>query len=78
MRVVKEFKLSPTIKGTIFSWNGKFIVKLEDGHLEQTYKIAEMDITGQEDVDQLVASPEFIQKAEHIFEQMHANLEPIF
>jgi len=39
----------PDFRITIFSMNQKFIIKFEQGNLEQTYKIAEADVTG--DVD---------------------------
>lgn len=44
MRVVAELP-HPEFKITIFSMNRKFIIKFEQGNLEQTYKIAEMDLT---------------------------------
>lgn len=44
MRVIAELP-HPDFKITIFSMNGKFIIKMERGILEQTYKIAEMDLT---------------------------------
>jgi hypothetical protein len=34
----------PDVKITLFSWNGKYLVKLERGPFEQTYKVAEMDL----------------------------------
>lgn len=40
MRIVKEID-HPRFKITVFSWNGKYILKIEDGHLEQVYKISE-------------------------------------
>ena len=43
MRVLKEIPL-PFGKATFFSWNDKYIIKLESGHLEQTYKISTMEI----------------------------------
>lgn len=44
MRVVAELP-HPDFKITIFSMNQKFIVKMERGTLEQSYKIPEMDLT---------------------------------
>lgn len=44
MRVVAELP-HPDFKITIFSMNQKFIVKMERGTLEQTYKVPEMDLT---------------------------------
>ncbi|WP_214070629.1 hypothetical protein [Mucilaginibacter sp. dw_454] len=44
MRVIAELP-HPDFKITIFSMNQKFIVKMERGILEQTYKVPEMDLT---------------------------------
>ena len=34
----------PDASITLFAWNGKFLVKIERGPFEQTYKIAELDL----------------------------------
>jgi len=44
MRVIAELP-HPDFKITIFSMNQKFIVKVEKGILEQSYKIPDMDLT---------------------------------
>lgn len=44
MRTIAELP-NPNCKITIFSMNQKFIIKFERGVLEQTYKIAEADVT---------------------------------
>jgi hypothetical protein len=44
MRVIAELP-HPVCKITIFSMNQKFIIKLEKGIYEQTYKVSEMDMT---------------------------------
>lgn len=44
MRTVAELP-HPDFKITIFSMNQKFIIKFEQGTLEQVYKISEMDVT---------------------------------
>ncbi|MEO8887090.1 MAG: hypothetical protein ABI367_13585 [Mucilaginibacter sp.] len=44
MRVIAELP-HPDFKITIFNMNQKFIVKLEKGILEQSYKIPDMDLT---------------------------------
>lgn len=57
-------------KITIFSMNQKFIIKFEQGGLEQTYKIAESDISdGVNGVFQLI-DDEFTQVINAAFEQM--------
>ena len=43
MRVIAELP-HPDCKITIFSMNNKYIIKFEQGTIEQTYKLAEMDI----------------------------------
>lgn len=45
MRVVAELP-HPQCKITIFSMNQKFIVKFEKGTYEQSYKIAELNLSG--------------------------------
>ncbi len=44
MRVVAELP-NPNFKITIMSMNQKFIIKMEQGSLEQIYKVPEMDLT---------------------------------
>jgi len=54
MRTLAELP-HPDFKITIFTMNQKFIVKFEQGGLEQTYKIAEADVTdGVNSVFQLI------------------------
>jgi hypothetical protein len=44
MRIIAELP-HPEFKISILTMNAKFIVKIEQGALEQTYKIPEMDLT---------------------------------
>ena len=44
MRIIAELP-HPDFKITIMNMNSKFIVKMEQGSLEQTYKVAEIDLT---------------------------------
>lgn len=69
MRTVAELP-HPEFKITIFSMNQKFIIKFEQGTLEQTYKIAEMDVTdGVNGVFQLI-DEEFASTVKSNFQQM--------
>ena len=61
MRLVREIS-HPDCKITIFSWNNRYLIKLEQGLLEQTYKIAEMDVAGEEDV-LAILDAEFLHQA---------------
>lgn len=70
MRTVAELP-HPDCKITIFSMNQKFIIKFEQGVLEQTYKISELDITdGVNGVFQLI-DEEFITHILSVFKSMN-------
>lgn len=45
MRVIAELP-HPECKITLFQMNQKYIIKFEQGSLEQIYKLAELDLTG--------------------------------
>ena len=64
-------------KITLFSWNGKYLIKLEKGSLEQTYKVSELDLTGDEDMHPLL-DEEFVQAAVARFAAMQQDLQAAF
>ena len=64
-------------KITLFSWNGKYLIKLEKGPLEQTYKVSELDLTGEEDIH-LLLDEEFVQAAVRRFAAMQQDLQAAF
>ncbi|CAN5601270.1 hypothetical protein BH23BAC1_BH23BAC1_09160 [soil metagenome] len=72
MRVVKEVPY-PDVKITIFNWNNKYLVKLEQGLLEQTFKISELDVTSDEDI-QIMLDDNFMQSALTRFKDMQQSL----
>lgn len=69
MRIVAELP-RPDCKITIFSMNMKFLVKFEQGNLEQTYKISEMDVTGGVNGVFQILDEEFIKAVVKRFEGM--------
>jgi hypothetical protein len=72
MRVVAELP-HPECKITIFSMNNKYIIKFEQGTLEQTYKLAEMDIlNGVNGVFEII-DDQFIQTVLERFIAMRAD-----
>ena len=73
MRVVKEFQ-RPECKVTIFQWNGKYLIKLEKGLIEQTFKVPELDLTSEGDLDAIL-NEEFMQKADARFTEMIQALQ---
>lgn len=54
MRTVAEIP-HHTFKVTIFSYNTKYIVKVELSQFEQIYKISEMDVNGLDDVRKMLS-----------------------
>lgn len=71
MRVIAEIP-RPECRISIFSMNQKFIIKFEQGVLEQTFKVSEMDIPDLETLKQLV-DEDFIGKVIKRFEEMRAD-----
>ncbi len=72
MRVVKEMN-HEACKITIFAWNNKYLIKLERGFIEQTFKVPEMDVNGDEDIQKLLQGL-FMDKALARFEEMQDAL----
>jgi hypothetical protein len=72
MRVVGEIPHSEC-KITIFHWNNRYLVKLEQGPFEQTFKIEEFDLASEAEVRLVVTEP-FIQSALRRFESMAQSL----
>lgn len=73
MRVIGEIP-HPDCKITIFHWNNRYLIKLEQGPFEQTFKIQEFDLGSEEEIKQIV-SEAFIQSALRRFEAMGESLQ---
>jgi len=73
MRVVGEIPHAEC-KITIFHWNNRYLLKLEAGLLEQTFKVSEYDIASEEDLKKIL-SEEFIRKAMDRFQEMYNSLK---
>lgn len=71
MRVVREIPHSDC-KITVFSWNGKYLIKLENGGFEQTYKVSELDVL-EEEIDEIL-NDTFITEALERFTDMAKSL----
>ena len=72
MRVVGEIP-HPEIKITIFQWNNRYLIKLEAGAFEQTFKIDQSDISSEEDL-KMVVNEVFIQQSILRFNSMAQSL----
>ena len=77
MRVVAELP-RPDCKITIFSMNMKYIVKFEQGLLEQTYKLAEINLTDGVNSVFEILDEEFIQTVVGRFKLMNENFEAAY
>jgi len=56
MRIVKDIP-HPRFKITVYSWNNKYIIKIEDAHLEQVYKIDENQVSGLGEIEAMLSTP---------------------
>jgi hypothetical protein len=74
MRIIAELP-HPDFKISILNMNNKFIVKIEQGNLEQTYKIAESDLLdGVNSVFELL-DEEFLKTVLHRFIEMRKDFK---
>ncbi|HAH35588.1 MAG TPA: hypothetical protein DEQ87_17240 [Algoriphagus sp.] len=67
MRVVKEL-IREEIRISIFSWNNKYILKFEFGPMEQTFKLNEMDVLEEADLESFLEGDFFKQIVERFHE----------
>ena len=76
MRLVKDIP-HERYKIQIFQYNGKYIVKIELGQFEQTYKIGETDVFGLEDVEKMI-SKDLLSNSLKRFVEMRSDWENAF
>ena len=71
----------PQVKITLLAWNGKYLLKLEQGPLEQTYKVTELDLSGivppDVEIRQLL-DDEFLTAAVARFQLMQQDMRAAF
>ena len=72
MRIAAELP-RPDCKITIFSMNMRFLIKIEKGSLEQTFKISEMDVTDGINGVFKILDEEFIMTAVKRFDEMQQD-----
>jgi hypothetical protein len=73
MRVIKEFSF-PEFKVTVFSWNNRYLLKLEQGLLEQTFKVDQFDVTDEQHLLKILDA-EFVHHAAERFLEMNQSLQ---
>ena len=73
MRVVGS-KQHQNCSITFFHWNNRYLIKVESGLLEQTYKIQDYELTSEDDLNR-IASDEFINQCMLIFNHMAGSMQ---
>jgi len=71
MRIIGEIP-HPDCRVTLFSWNNRYLIKLEKGLLEQTFKVNQFDVISEDDLYELV-NEAFIGDALAVFDTMEAT-----
>ncbi|MFD2033549.1 hypothetical protein ACFSKL_02045 [Belliella marina] len=73
MRVVKEF-VKEDVRISVFSWNNKYLIKFEYGPLEQTFKVPEMDVLDENDLETFYQGI-FFESVQNRFKEMGENFQ---
>lgn len=77
MRVLAEIP-HPNCKISIFGMNQKFIIKFEQGNLEQSYKIEEVNIVGGINGIFEILDDTFINDVLRMFENMRSGFKECY
>lgn len=75
MRTIHEIH-HPLCRVTIMLWNQKYLIKLEQESLEQTFKVSQFDVSGDDAVIKTVTE-EFIQGCVKRFDEMRSELNKL-
>ncbi|WP_420148025.1 hypothetical protein [Spirosoma sp.] len=71
MRFVQDIP-HPHFRIGLYAWNSKYIVKIEAGLYEQTYKINELDLTDSSALSSMLDEP-FLNRVALRFQEMNAD-----
>lgn len=69
MRYLRDIP-HPTLKIGVYAWNQKHIVKIEAGPFEQTYKLADIDLTDPNPDLATLLDADFLARVEARFQDM--------
>lgn len=70
MRVIANIP-HPDCNITLLTMNQKYILKFEQNNIEQTYKVSELDVTGEAEMIEIAQNPEFITNILNRFDAMN-------
>jgi hypothetical protein len=76
VRLVKDIP-HEKYKIQLFQYNGKYILKIELGQFEQTYKIGDTDVYGLEDVEKMI-TPKLLKNSLTRFIEMRSDWSEAF
>ena len=76
MRIIAEIPHSQ-FKISVFSWNSKYIIKIELGNFEQAFKLREDEVSGLEDIKKLLTDS-FLEKSLKNFIEMRSAFSESF
>jgi hypothetical protein len=71
MRYIKDIA-GTRFKISIYHWNNKYIIKMESGMYEQTYKIDEYEVGNVEEIEKCIDAG-FIEKVAQRFDLMEVD-----
>lgn len=72
MRIVGEIP-HPDCRITLLSWNNRYLIKVEQGLLEQTFKINQFDIIQESDLNKVI-DEQFVRECVDRFLEMSHSL----
>ena len=73
MRTISEIQ-HPKCRISVFLWNQRYLVKLEQDGLEQTFKINQFDVLSEDKLKEMI-NEEFIESAVKRFDDMRTSLK---
>ena len=73
MRYIKDIP-NKSFKIGIYQWNNKYIIKIESGMYEQTYKIEEYEISSVEEIEKCL-DPDFLNSVTNRFESLYSDFQ---
>ena len=76
MRLIKDIP-HERFKIQLLNYNAKYIVKIELGQFEQTFKIGELDVDSIEDIERMI-TPELLANCIKRFLEMRSDWEQAF
>jgi hypothetical protein len=75
MRLVKKID-NDYCNVNLYTANNKYIIQFEVGNLEQIYKVSELDVSGEDDIDEMLGDT-FMKKVMERFKEMYEDFDLI-